>query len=176
VFVGSLSGTHKGLHVLLSAMRDLSHVCPVSYSLTVLGDGDMLSAYRRMSRELGLRHVVFRGYISREKLIETLDASDIYVHPSLSEGLPRSLLEAMARGLPCVATRVGGIPSVLRDEGLVVPDNPASLATRLCRLTCDQELYAMHASRCLDASRRFSYDVLSTQRASFYRYLAQQSK
>src|SRR5207247_3533876 len=76
-------------------------------------------------------HVEFLGQLDREGVQRALDRADVFVLPSLTEGLPRALLEAMARGLPAVATTVGGIPELLPADWLVPPRNAVALARRL---------------------------------------------
>ena len=82
-----------------------------------------------------------------------LEAMDIFALPSLNEGMGKALVEAMYAGLPCVATRVGGIPELIGDEevGLLVePSSPQELAAALCRLASDGEWRSRmgQAARC----------------------------
>jgi glycosyltransferase involved in cell wall biosynthesis len=109
VTVAALDQPYKGIAVLLDAVCEL----------------------RRAGRLVKLL-VVGAGVLMPE-----LEARDIFVLPSLTEGLPRALLEAMARGLPAVATNVGGIPELLPADCLVPPRDAAALARRLGELIDD---------------------------------------
>jgi glycosyltransferase involved in cell wall biosynthesis len=91
-----------------------------------------------------------------------LDAADIFALPSRTEAFPNALLEAMAAGLPVVATEVGGIPEIV-DEGrtglMVAPGDPQALADRLCGLMADGESAArMGAAARLAVGARFSFE------------------
>ncbi len=119
----------KGLDTLLEAARQLVRHAPGT-RLLLVGDGPLLPALRARAEALGIAGaVLLPGH--RPDVRPYLAAMDLFVLPSLAEGLPMALLEAMAAGLPVVATRVGGIPEVVRDgvEGrLVPPGDPAALA------------------------------------------------
>jgi glycosyltransferase involved in cell wall biosynthesis len=90
--------------------------------VVLIGDGPMQDELKELAAELGISpHVVFLG--TRPDIPECLAALDLFVLPSLNEGMGRVLLEAMAVGCPVVATRVGGIPDIVADgtTGLLVP-------------------------------------------------------
>jgi glycosyltransferase involved in cell wall biosynthesis len=101
--------------------------------------------------------------------------ADIFVLPSVSEGLPISILEAMTTGLPVVATRVGGVPELVEDgvTGFVVPsENSAELAKALNRLLDDPSLCRkMGQSGQIKAERQFSAASMQEQTAALYRSL-----
>jgi 1,2-diacylglycerol 3-alpha-glucosyltransferase len=83
--------------------------------LKVLGDGPLESDLKSLIKSLNLdTRVELTGHISQSDLPEYLEKASIFVRPSLSEGQGISFIEAMAAGLPVVATRVGGIPDFLR--------------------------------------------------------------
>jgi glycosyltransferase involved in cell wall biosynthesis len=107
-----------------------------NFRLHVAGDGDCVSLLIALRRELGLSdHVRFLGEVS--DVAEVLASASMFVLPSLTEGISLTLLEAMARGLPVVATRVGGTPEVVEDgtSGLLVaPQSPNELAAALLRV------------------------------------------
>jgi glycosyltransferase involved in cell wall biosynthesis len=132
--LGRLVGTvarlapQKGISCFLRAAAIL---CPdTSTSFVVAGDGPLREALTREARDLNLTdRVFFLGH--REDIPQLLQVLDIFVLPSLTEGFPLSLLEAMAAGLPVVATQVGGTPEIVRHgvTGLLVPpDRPFDLA------------------------------------------------
>jgi glycosyltransferase involved in cell wall biosynthesis len=110
----------KGMSYLIRAMTHLKEG-----SLVIIGDGPERKKLELLSRRLGLRdRVFFSGWVSdRSKISTYLSQATVFVLPSLSEGLPRVLVEAMACGLPVIATDVGGVPEVVVDgiNGLLVP-------------------------------------------------------
>lgn len=109
VFVGRLDRPLKGFDVMLEAMATIGRAHPDA-TLVAVGDGALLPVYRGMARDMGIDHQVsFLGWLpSGWPIFMVLLASDLFVLPSRREGLPRALIEAMAAGLPCIATRVGG--------------------------------------------------------------------
>ena len=110
--------------------------------LLVVGEGPLEADLRQLARDLEISaRVTFAGF--REDIPELIDAVDIVVLPSHFEGMGRVLLEAMARSKPVVATSVGGIPEIVREEqtGLLVPPHdPPCLAEALERLIRDEAL------------------------------------
>jgi glycosyltransferase involved in cell wall biosynthesis len=125
--------------------------------LVVVGTGPLERVLQDICTSLGLTNrVVFTG--SRSDVPDLLPAFDIFALSSRNEGLPISLLEAMATGLPCVGTSVGGIPEVITDgrEGLLVPAGDiAGLADALSRLLSEPSLRASAGARALQTARRF---------------------
>jgi glycosyltransferase involved in cell wall biosynthesis len=125
----------KGLEYLLQAVAKMRSRTPVARVL-IVGDGEERPKLETLVAALGLTEVVrFVGV--RSDVPGLLAAADVYVHPSLSEALPISVLEAMAVGLPVVASSVGGIPEIVADEqtGMLVPPAHADqLAAAMLRL------------------------------------------
>lgn len=132
VFVGRLVPI-KRLDILLIIWPEIRKNCPDAV-LLILGSGPLESELKQAAPE----GVQFCG--SQADVTPYLQAADLFVLSSDSEGLPVSLLEGMACGLPCVATRVGGIPDVI-DHGengwLVPPDDPSSLQQAILTLFND---------------------------------------
>ena len=138
VTVGGLDQPYKGTGVLLDALHDLRRR-GASVRLRIVGDGRLLAHYRRRSEALGLSAAVdFLGQQDRAGVRAALDSGHLFVLPSLTEGLPRALLEAMARGLAAVATNVGGVPELLPSECLVPPRDAHALAVRIEQMMSDQ--------------------------------------
>lgn len=131
----------KGVAFMLEAWRDVSAGCPEA-RLVLLGEGPLLGALTEQARRLGITGSVrFAGRV--DDVPGWLRAADVFVLPSLQEGLPNALLEAMASGLPCVATRIGGVVDVVRDGrgALLVPQaDAAALAAACGRMLRDDSL------------------------------------
>lgn len=110
----------KGFSYLIEALADL----PDRTTLELVGDGPLKGKLKALVRELGLQErVAFTSWLSQEELIKRYQQADIFVLPSIEEGMPNVLLEAMACGLPVVATNVAGSRELVKHgvNGLLVP-------------------------------------------------------
>ena len=132
VFVGRLAPV-KGLRVLIEA---LGLVPDRNVRLTIVGDGSERATLEAMAAPLADR-VRFTGFQSQEEVAQILATADAFVLPSFAEGVPVVLMEALAAGLPAIATRITGVPELI-DHGvsglLVTPGNPAALAEAITGL------------------------------------------
>lgn len=139
----------KGHDVLLDAVRQLVDEGR-RLEVWLAGAGPKEEEIRRRARRLGLEEVVrFQGYVPNAQVVEWLATGrvDVVVLPSESEGLPVSLIEALAHGVPAVATNVGGVPELLGDGcgELVPPRDPGALAAALSRVLASPQLRAGYA-------------------------------
>jgi L-malate glycosyltransferase len=85
--------------------------------------------------------------------------------------LPRAMVEAMARALPCIGSSVGGVPELLPPEDLVVPGDVNALATKIREIVTDPERLAQMSARNLATAQAYRDEVLAVQRTDFYRYV-----
>ena len=140
----------KGLATALRAFAVFAGKYPFS-TFTIAGEGPMEEELRKLVRELRLdSRVEFSGFLPQESLQGLFATSHIFLHPSETaggdvEGVPNAMLEAMASGLPVVATRHGGIPEVIQDgkNGLLSPEKDVEdIAASMKRLASDPALYA----------------------------------
>jgi len=140
--VGRLS-PEKGHHGLLQALSELHRTIP-PFRLTFIGDGPMRADLEARAQFLGLQDCVeFAGARAEEQVMEALSRAHVFVLPSLMEGLPVVLMEAMAHALPVVAPRVAGIPELVTDEGeglLFAPSDWPALKLQLRRILTDPDL------------------------------------
>jgi glycosyltransferase involved in cell wall biosynthesis len=144
LFVGALTKWHryKGLDILLRSLR-MAADQDLDLSLVIVGDGNLGHEYHRMAEDLRLQeNVIFAGDVSDDDLPQYYGLAGALVLPSkdMSEGFGLTLLEANASGKPVIASRVGGIPSVVRNghNGYLVPPNdPKALAEAILRLKRD---------------------------------------
>ena len=136
----------KGLGLVVSAATLVLRVLPETTFLVrgPIGDAGYLEELRRMIlKERVERQVILVGEeCAYEDLPAILSSADVFVHPSLDESLGISIMEALACGVPVVATRVGGIPEIVRHEvnGLLVDPTPSSIADAIIRILTDKEL------------------------------------
>jgi glycosyltransferase involved in cell wall biosynthesis len=148
VCVGTLHEV-KGQRFLVEACRLLADQ-GVDVECCLVGAGSDESALREQISALGLAdRVHLKGELTRPQIAELLRTSDVLVTPSVPtrrgkrEGIPIVLMEAMASGVPVVASRISGIPELVEDgvSGLLVPPGePAALARALTRLHDDKDL------------------------------------
>lgn len=168
--VGSLEQMYKGVDVLIEAVALLARR-HTGVRLVHVGVGACRAELERLAIRLGVAdRVTFAGWLpSVQALRAEFDRADVFVMPSRTEGLPRVLVEAMARGLPAVGTTAGGIPELLPPERLAAPGDPVGLADAIGRLLPDPELLSRASARNLDRARAFSPDVLTPRFDAFYR-------
>lgn len=173
VSVGSLEQLYKGVDTLLTALARLTGAGrPVR--LSHVGDGRYREHLEQLAAQLGVRdRVTFHGWLPAGPAVRReLDAADLFVMPSRTEGLPRALIEAMARGLPAVASTAGGIPELLPEEQLVPPDDPVRLAEVIDRTLASPARMAAASQANLARAWNYSVDQLTPRRDAFYRAVA----
>jgi glycogen(starch) synthase len=141
LFLGRLH-RQKGVDTLIRALPLL----PPDATVMLVGDGPERAALRRLAADLGVAdRVTVTGFVPHGMVPGLLAGADVVVMPSRYEELGTALVEAMAAGRPVVASRVGGIPELVRDgvDGLLVqPDDPAALAKAITRVLANPVLAA----------------------------------
>lgn len=141
LYVGRLR-TRKAVAVLLEAFVEVRRQVPGA-TLVVVGDGEQRAALEERRRELGFGdEVQFTGALPREAIVGFYARADVYCLPSLYEGFPVAILEAMAAALPVVSTTVSGIPEAVLPGStgtLVEPEDVAGLAAALAELLADRD-------------------------------------
>ena len=172
VHVGTLAALYKAPDLLIRSVGRCARD-GLDVQLVILGDGRHRGELTALARALGIaERVVFAGHQpSGEAVRRELDRAHLFVLPSRQEGMPRAMIEAMARGLPCLGTRVGGIPELLPDTALVEPDE-AALARRIRDVAADPALRAELSRQNLVAAEAFRERVLQPFRERFHRQLA----
>lgn len=176
IFVGEI-GERKGTFTLIDAWATVrAEVLGASRArLTIVGDGEVERAKRQVER-LGLNDCVeVHGWMERAAVEQLMSISHILILPSRDEGQPMAVLEAMARGICVVATEVGGIPELLKDDCgvLVQPDQVEPLAKAIGYVIENSQVRAAIGSRALQRIREhFDVDVVSRRFDELYGVLA----
>ncbi len=167
--IGRLSPV-KGYKYLLFAMKDLKRVIP-DVKLLIIGEGPSGNELRDLSKKLNLGDSVsfMKSTLDIRRFLALMD---IFVFPSIQEGLGLSLIEAMASGKVCIATSIGGISSVIEDgkNGLLVPPGDShSLTEAMKRLLLDKELFSRLQNAAIDSVKeKFSLDKMVEETIRFY--------
>jgi glycosyltransferase involved in cell wall biosynthesis len=140
----------KGLFTMVEALKSVVEHYP-NILFTVAGDGPLRGEFLAAAENAGLgANIKLAGWLTQQELMQLYASSHIFVHPSETtstgdqEGIPNSMLEAMASGLPVIATEHGGIPEAMDHErdGILVPErSPDQLAQALLRITRDPEFF-----------------------------------
>lgn len=129
------------------------------------------------AQSLGVSEQVrFLGFISRVELSQMLDNADLYVMPTKAEGLPRVIIEAMAKGLPCISTPVSGNPELLDRHYLVDYYDVHTLAERIKELVTNKKAYETASSDNFSNSLKYEAALLQTRRDEFYGKLKSYNK
>ncbi|MEM2002512.1 MAG: glycosyltransferase family 4 protein [Thermofilaceae archaeon] len=170
ITVASLYKRYKGVDVLIDAVAQCVKE-GLNLRLVVVGGGKYQKSFEAQSISKGLeRHIHFVGQVpAGEPVRRYLDEADLFVLASRAEGLPRAMLEAMARGLPCIGTTVGGIPELLPPEDLVPPNDAKALADKIAEILNDPERMARMSRRNYQKALEYREEVLQERRAAFYR-------
>ncbi|MBM3187135.1 MAG: glycosyltransferase family 4 protein [Chloroflexi bacterium] len=176
VSVGSLAQLYKAPDVLLEA----AGFCVeggLDLRVTFIGDGKYRPQLERQAAALGLgERVRFLGQLPAGQAVrERLDQADLFVLPSRTDGIPRAMLEAMARGLPCIGSTAGGIPELLPAEDMVPPGDSRALADKIREVLADPPRMARMSARNLTEAGKYRSEVLQAERSAFYRYVREET-
>lgn len=159
----------KGQRVVIDVTRRLKEL-GYDVQTYIIGDGTKRGEYEEYARMSGLNNVVyFLGIFSSPKEVRNwLLNSDLFLFPSKAEGLPRSVIEAMAVGLPCISTPVDGIPELLPEEYLVMPTDIEGFTQKIIELIDDTERLNEMSKRNIDKAREYEQSILQKRRDCFY--------
>lgn len=169
--IANYSSKYKGIDVAIKALKTAN--LP-SWQFKVLGSGDA-SHYKKLAQDLGVEDKVhFVGSLpSGSPVFDWVDSIDIYLQPSLTEGLPRALMEAMSRGTPALASKVGGIPELLEESELIQAGDYKELANKIKILIKDKDLQKNLAQQNFEKAKSYNKELLDTRRASFWKAFKQ---
>jgi glycosyltransferase involved in cell wall biosynthesis len=177
IYVGTLAQLYKAPDVLIKAVGQCVSG-GLNLRLIIAGEGQYQSELEKMANELGLgERVRFLGQlVTREAVLNQLDQADLFVLPSRQEGLPKALVEAMARALPCIGSNVGGIPELLPVEDRVPAGDVQALAEKIREVITSPERLASMSARNLVKAQEYREEILRQRRLGFYREVREQTQ
>ncbi len=165
---GSLAQRYKGADLLIEAVRLLQKT-GIDLTAVIAGDGFYRNELEQQAFRAGVANSVrFLGAIPPAEIAKQLDDCTIFVIPSRTEGLPRALIEALAKGVPSIGSQVGGIPELLKPSELVPPEDASALASAINALLTDPARYREVSEWALRRAQAFRPAPLLAARAAFY--------
>ncbi|MCB9422101.1 MAG: glycosyltransferase [Ardenticatenaceae bacterium] len=172
ITIGTLDNLSKGADTMLETLV----ICVgngLDLTWTQVGGGTYQPMLEQRAAELNIAdRVHFCGWVTAGSGVwAELDKADLFILPSRQEGLSRATIEAMARGLPCIATTVGGSAELLPGRWLVAPNNPVGLARKIGSMVADPRQMQQEAARNLAQARNYSQRVLRQRWTALYQHL-----
>jgi glycosyltransferase involved in cell wall biosynthesis len=177
ITVGAMSQLYKAQDILIEAIARCVRQ-GLDLQLIFVGDGQYRPMLETQANELGIGdRCHFRGQLTTGSVVrQELDQADLFVLPSRQEGLPRAMLEAMARGLPCLGSTVGGIPELLPSEDTVPPANIEALADKIHEMLVDGDRLTHASARNLHRAQDYREHAIRDRRTKFYKTLRHQTE
>jgi glycosyltransferase involved in cell wall biosynthesis len=153
----------KNIELLLKVLPKIGATSPF---LFVIGEGSVkedisyLEHLKGMTKELGLRErVIFTGWLPQEECWRIFRASDLFLFPSLKEGMPNALLEALGLDLPCLGSRIAGIEDILHHELLMFdPQDEEEIANKVRQFFSEEKLSQDIIQLCRERKKLFFFD------------------
>ena len=166
--IGYLDNKYKGIQVAMQALSSAKEQLG-DFEFHILGSGKQ-EPWLQLAESLGIAHQVkLEGTLSGAEAVNAwLDKLDIFLQPSLTEGLPRALVEAMARACPALASDVGGIPELLHPDCLHPAQSANKLSENMLRMATDESWRVQQMQRNFEHAKNYSSDILNERRNAFW--------
>ncbi len=166
--VGSIATRIKGQDTVIKALFELKKAGYGNFVYQLVGAGDK-SMLMVLAKSLGVENMIeFMGEYSHDNVLSWFDKIDIYIHPSRSEGLPRTILEAMTKATPCICSAVGGIPELVNDEFLFTYSGNEVADVKRLILKMTKERMVLEAKCNYNNSKKYNPDLLEERRRIFF--------
>lgn len=163
------SGYEKGHKTLMDAIKKVNDA---GYNVKALfvGDGPLRNEFELYAKNNGISDKVnFVGRLANgDEVRKTIHNSDIFILPTLAEGLPRVLLEAMSEGIPCLSSPTCGIPEILENEYLYDFSDSDGFAKGIISLINDPDKMTSLSIKNINTAKQFSASILNSRRKEFY--------
>lgn len=173
VHTGYMDSNRKGQKVLIEALKNVMLQGYNNVEVYLVGDGAKRKEFENLVKDLSLENYVhFMGIIKKkDELMSLLKQCHMLVFPTQSEGLPRSIIEAMAVGLVCISSPVDGIPELLEPEFMIDYNNSIAYANKIIELINDWPKMIEVSENNYCKSLKYKKDNLENKRNEFYQKL-----
>lgn len=156
---------YKGQKYVIKAIKALKNYKNIRYEVVGGGNSNYL---KNIAEQYGVKEkILFKGQLTHDEVLEWLDNIDIYIQPSLTEGLPRALVEAMSRGCPSLGSDVGGIPELLSSEFLFEKKNSKELTDRIINIISGDLAKAAKVN--YQKAKEYTPEILDIKRQSAFK-------
>ena len=166
--LGSVSAKLKGQDTVIRALAKLKEKGINNYTYELVGAGSP-ERLTNLANTLGVSdRVIFKGEFSHDDVLDWFNGIDIYVHPSHSEGLPRTILEAMTMAVPCICTKVGGVPELIDEDCLFEynGNEVSDLSQLIVGMTAEK--MKIEAVNNFEKSKQYNPEILEKRRRTFF--------
>jgi len=160
---------YKGQQYVIQALGKLKKQGITNFEYQIVGGGDQAYLRSIVERCDVIEQVKFLGDTPHDKVVQWLDNIDLYIQPSMQEGLPRALIEALSRGLPSIGSDAGGIPELVSPEFVFKRKDVNDLEDIIKKMTKDTMLN--EAKKNFEKAKEFDRALLDMKRNDFYRKL-----
>lgn len=167
--LGIIGYTHNKIKGIDTAIKAIAH-SKSDVILEIVGRGDT-NYLKSLAKELGVeKQVIFLGSISnRDELFDWLKSLDLYLQPSLTEGMPRATLEAMSTACPVISTSAGGLQSLVPIEQRINVGDYKAMANKIDLILNDEKLYKKIVLATFNKAKEYSFEKLDERRDTFYK-------
>lgn len=164
LFVGRIS-IQKNPKRLIESVS----LCKSKFILDIVGDGELLEETKKLVKEKGLKNVIFHGRKTGKDLVKMYQNSDLFILTSNNEAFPLTILEAMASGLPIIASDVKGNHNVVKDVGILInPTTPDNFAKEIDNIFTNKKLYDKLSKRSLQFAKEHKWENVINQIEKVY--------
>lgn len=167
--LGAVHVSYKGFQFVIKAIARLNRLNGPRFHYHCVGGGDQ-TRLRQLSIHEGIENYIhFTGLISREAVGKLLDSIDIYIHPSLTEGIPRSVIEAQSLALPTFGADIPAIRELLPERNIFAPKSSASIFSMLKSLSHDTLIESARFG--FSNASNYTLEILNDRRACFFQQI-----
>lgn len=162
---GAIDVKYKGQQYVIEALGELKKQGVDNFEYQIVGGGDPTYLLSVAGRYNVREQVKILGAFTHDKVFNWLDDIDIYIQPSVTEGLPRALIEAMSHGLPAFGSRVGGIPELLEIDCIFTKKSVNEIKNILFNINKEKMMY--YAKRNFEESKKYDKELIDKRRNKF---------
>ena len=163
----ALDVKYKGQERVIQVLGELKKEGITNFEYQLVGNGEKKYLENLAKKYNVENQVVFIGGLPHDKVFEWLDSIDIYIQPSKQEGLPRALIEAMSRGLPCIGANTAGIPELLEAKYIFSNKKIGIIQMKELILKYDVEKMNASAMRNFEESKKYQKEIIESRRNKF---------